>query len=82
MIKTFKYTTDSEDTYGVSQLGLKKGDIFQLIDQRLSFIEKSCATHSLYHYEFLINIPNDGCYPLNEEMWRELIICSEYVDSE
>lgn len=80
MIKTFKYKTDSKDTFGVNELGLKKGDIFQWVDTRLSFIEKEGHLFNVYHYEYLINIPK-GCYFVNQEEWIELIICSEFVDS-
>lgn len=81
MIKTFKYTTDLENAYGVREFGLKKGDIFKLIETKLSYIEKTKDTLSVYHYEYFINIPKEGCFILDGEMWGELIIYSEYVDS-
>ncbi len=80
MIKTFKYTTDLKDTYGVSQLGLKKGGIFQLIDTKLAYIEKTSSTSSVYEYEYTICIPKKGCFILDDEMWRELILSSEYIE--
>ena len=85
MIKTFRYTTDSEDTYGVSQLGFKKGDTFKLIDTKLSCIERTSEADwesSVYEYEYTIYIPKDGCFILDQEMWTELIMYSEFVDSE
>lgn len=79
--KTFKYITDFKDAYGGTELGLKKGDIFQLINTKLSYIEKD-DTLSAYYYEYLINIPKVSCFVLDEESWSELIKYSEYVDSE
>lgn len=80
MIKTFRWTTDLENAYGVTEFGLKKGDIFKLIETKLSCIEKTKDTLSVYNYEYLINIPKEGCFTLDDEMWSELIIYSEYVD--
>jgi hypothetical protein len=83
MIKTFKYTTDLKESYGVSQLGFKKGDIFKLIDTKLSCIEKISEADwesSVHEYEYTIYIPKDGCFILNDEMWQELIMYCEYVE--
>lgn len=86
MIKKFKYIA-LKDTYGNTQLGLKKGDPYKLIERRLSYIEsrrshteKTCNTTSVYHYEYLINIPEVGCFILDNEQWSELIYHSEYID--
>lgn len=82
MIKTFKYTTDLKETYGVSQLGLKKNDTFKLIDTKLACIKKTSDTLNVYCYEYTINIPNEGCFVMDEEEWSYLIMYSEFVDSE
>jgi len=82
MIKTFKYMTDSKETYGVDVLGLKKGGTFKLIDKNLSYIEKTKDNIlSTWHYEYLINIPNQGCHRICEEVWAELMADSEYIEN-
>ena len=81
MIKTFRYTTDNKNTYGVYDLDLKEGDIFKLIDTKLSCIDKTSDTSSVYEYEYTIHIPkHNSCFILDDEMWRELIVHSDFVD--
>lgn len=80
MIKTFEYTTDLKDQYGVSQLSLKKGDTFKLIETKISSIVKTSDVLSVYQYEYTIYIPKEGCFFLDDEQWQELLLYSEYVD--
>lgn len=81
MIKKFKFTTDLKETYGVSQLGLNKGDGFNLIQTKLSSKEQTKANLSVYNYEYLIYIPkHNSCFILDDDMWVELVTYSEYVE--
>lgn len=80
MTKKFQYTTDLKETYGVSQLGLNKGDRFNLIETKLSSIEQTKDNLSVYNYEYLIYIPiQNRCFFLDGDMWFELVAYSAYV---
>lgn len=86
MIKTFRYTTDSKNTYGVYDLDLQKGDIFKLIDTKLSCIKTSTCEEDkeklkVYIYEHTIYIPkHNSCHILCDDVWYELIAHCDFVD--
>ena len=80
MTKTFKCLTDSKD-YGESELELKKGDIFKLIDIRLWHITKIDSKTTVYDYRYLISVPKKGCFIINEDDWLLLMALSEYIDN-
>jgi len=80
MTKTFKYTTNNKNTYGVYDLDLKEGDLFKLIDTKLSCIEKTSDALSVYQYQYTICIPKHSrCFILDDDEWWELIAHSEFV---
>lgn len=72
--------TDSEHTYGVSQLGLNKGDFFKLIETKISSIEKTIDS-SVYNYDYLIHVPkHNSCFILHDDEWADLVAHSGYVE--
>lgn len=79
MIQVFKQVTSKECSYGVSHLGLKSGDTFQVIRKNLSGIRQAGYGLTEYEYEYLIAI-DDRCVWLDCDEFKELMAYSMFVE--
>lgn len=79
MIQVFKQITSKECSYGVSHLGLKSGDTFQVIRSNLSAVRQTGVGTSVYEYEYLIAI-DDHCIWLDCDEFKDLMAYSMFIE--